>query len=226
MRLSAGHIIFLILIFWSVSCAQQYVPGVVNYDDESFDSYVVDCQGDNHSIAVKYLGFSNLYFIFEMQFTNEAPDTQLITRTDFAMDVLDGRVEKPFDKYSLVDLLYQNHDELKKVRKRRTTWAAILTGLELVATLGQSNVASTILYGTESTIYILEERNFIQREMNTLDEEINYVYDLALDTIYIPPGESIYADLLFPIQPIDSDVDIMYTHDRQETRCRFDRSLF
>ena len=228
--LSIGFSIYVFTALLSFASCITERSIFYDYDEGNEDSGdLYECQYLDSLIEISYgyVGATPNYFIFELNMVNRSAEDHLIQHQDFTMDVKDGLVSKAYWKDEVLEILDIEQEALKKEKKKRTVWNAILTGLEIVLTSGQGvSVGESLLYSAEPVFYIFDERRFYERNIRSSEEERAYVIEYTLDEAVVAGHDSVSFDLLFPLQPIISDVDIIYTHARHERKCRMDRSTF
>lgn len=224
-----GLLILLSLLTACVTTNDWYGDPLVSEPYASTDETDYTCYLDHSDLSARitYIGIGSTYFIFECQIENISTDTLSISSAEFAMDVYDGRVVPALHPEELSIQLEDEKRQLKKEKKKRTLWNSIITGLGILATATTgAPVAENILFSAEPIAYIFEERSFYQRNIASVKDEISYVNEMSMSDYRIPPGESLTRDLHFEVQLVTSDVDIIYTRYRRESRCMFNSDLF
>ena len=141
-----------------------------------------------------------------------------IDRHQFSMHLTHNRdILRPYNTEDLTNLLLSEKQNLKKTKKNRTILGAVVTGLSVLASASTGvPVAENLLFNTESVSYILEERRYIQRNIDSVDEEIDYIKSTQFNQEHIPSHKSISKDLLFRVTKMKKDVEIIFNHQGHE----------
>ena len=181
-------------------------------------------EGNDIDIEIIYIGKTPTYQIFETIINNKTDDLINIDRHQFSMHLThNGDILKPYDADELTNLLLTEKQNLKKTKKNRTILGAVVTGLSVLASASTGvPVAENLLFNSESVSYILEERRYIQRNIDSVDEEIDYIKSTQFNQEHIPSHKSISKDLLFPATKMKKDVEIIFNHQGHEYVLVFD----
>lgn len=215
---------FFFLSILATSCAPKYAATATEPPNEIYAA--IDDQ--NIIIELIYIGSTPTYHIFETQIKNVSSRELTISIQDFVWHELKkGKYQHPLSTDELELQLVQNHKKLKKEKKNRTIWSAVVTGLSILAnsTTGIS-IGENLWYNTESLFYIFDERRWMQRNINSIEEELQYIQSHNLDREIIAPDEQMIKDVLFPISNTKGDVEIIYHHPNQDYILIFKESDF
>ncbi len=223
--------IISLVLFLCISCTVN--DRIAVFEDQglagSIDErdYVEYIDTDAFEAQLTFLGMGSQYFIFECSVENFSSDTIFMYAEDYRMDTGLGKLLSPYTQDELIDLLQHEKSQWKKEKKNRTIWNSIVAGLGVVAAAASgSGVAENVFYSAEPLAFIFEERSFYQRNIKSVEDEMAYVFDMGFEDEVIPPGATLFKDLLFPLQLVTDDVHIVYENDRQSDECWFDERIF
>ena len=203
------YFILITYLILFIGCASNSVRNQLPQDEVY--AYI---EGDDLDIEIIYIGRTPTYQIFETIINNKTGAPMNIDRHQFSMHLThNGDILRPYNTEDLTELLQSEKQNLKKIKKNRTILGAVTTGLSLLASATTGvPIAENLLFNTESVSYIIEERRFIQRNIDSMDDELEYIKSSQLSQVHIPGGKSISKDLLFPIAKMKKDVEIIFTH--------------
>lgn len=206
MNLRLSYILPLLMIIWS--CA----PNRYQIYDEPLEIYA-QIEDENLYIEIIYVGATPNYHIFESIITNNSNDDVYISRDQYVMNLThkEKRIS-PYTNDQLIPLLKREREKLKKAKKSRTIWGAVVTGLGVLATATSGvPIAENILFNSESVYYIIDDRRFVQRNIDSLEDEIDYIRARNTKLEIIPPNQTRSRDILFPIERTKGEVEILFT---------------
>lgn len=206
MNLRLSYILPLLIMMWS--CA----PNRYQIDDQPQEIYAQIEDQDLYTEII-YVGATPNYHIFESIITNHGDDDLYISRDQYVMNLThkEKRIA-PYTNDQLIPILKREREKLKKTKKSRTILGAVVTGLGVLATATSGvPVAENILFNSESIYYIIDDRRFVQRNIDSVEDEIDYIKARNTKLEIIPPHQTRSRDILFPIERTKGEVEILFT---------------
>ena len=178
--------------------------------------------GDNEVFAIvsddyldmemTYVGSTFDYHILECHIINKYNRPIVVDRLHFELINEKKKVyERSLAPDDALALLDTQQDRLKKQKTASVITGILTTGLGIATNtaLGGS-AANSVAYSIESAIYIADDTRFFNRNINSIEEEKDYIDDYVLDIITIPARGKASTDLIFPIQKMRGDVEIFF----------------
>lgn len=209
MRLSYASIITALSIFLLSSCASN--KGFYqNIPPNQVEAAIIELE--DISIELAYVGAIGHSFIFECAVTNHTDGLITINKSDFAYysGNHEGRV---LSEDAQVELLKKEREKLKRQRKNSTIFGVVLGGLSIAAGASQgADVAQTIFSGAETTAYIIEDNQFYSRNIESVEDEIEYLRSAQFNNTRIAGSSQLVRDVLIPAFKVKDDVTIVFEY--------------
>ena len=179
-------------------------------------------------MELTYVGATFDYHIMECYIVNKYDRDITLDRFNFELINEKRNVgERPYSPDEAIALLDTQQDRLKKQKRASLVTGILTTGFNVAANaaLGGSAVNS-VAYGIESAIYIADDSRFYNRNIKSLEDEMIYINDYVLETMIIPAGGKVTADVIFPIHNMRGDVQILFVGPDNDYMFEFNASDF
>ena len=179
-------------------------------------------------MELTYVGATFDYHIMECYIVNKYDRDITLDRFNFELINEKRNVgEHPYSPNEALTLLYTQQERLKKQKRASLVTGILTTGFNVAANaaLGGSAVNS-VAYGIESAIYIADDSRFYNRNIKSIEDEKIYINDYVLETMIIPAGDKVTADVIFPIHKMRGDVQILFVGPDNDYMFEFNASDF
>ena len=178
------------------------------------------------SVDIAYIGAIGHSYVFECTIENYSDQSIIVDKSDFYMSFNQSAV-LPANEDSLVEDLKNDKKRLKKSKKGNTLFGGILVGIGVVAGAASGLPASEVLaYSADPVIAIFEDRVWHDRNIGSIEDEIEYIRGAQFDQNVIRPGGILTRDLLFPSKRVRSDVDVFYSGPDSDYIITFPKKIF
>ena len=179
-------------------------------------------------MELTYVGATFDYHIMECYIVNKYDRDITLDRFNFELINEKRNVgERPYSPNEALTLLDTQQERLKKQKRASLVTGILTTGFNVAANaaLGGSAVNS-VAYGIESAIYIADDSRFYNRNIKSIEDEKIYINDYVLETMIIPAGDKVTADVIFPIHNMRGDVQILFVGPDNDYMFEFNASDF
>ncbi len=177
-------------------------------------------------IELAYIGAIGHSYIFECTIVNHSEVVRKVDHSMFQMDV-GQRTLHTIDEDHLVEQLVVDRRELRKDKKTTTILSGIIVGVAAIAGVSSgASVGEILLYNTEPIFGIFDERRWYQRNIESVEDEIEYVRSAQFKNTPIQPNQDIVRDVLFPTIRIKNDVELVFNYKGIEYIFFFPRKVF
>ena len=179
-------------------------------------------------MELTYVGATFDYHIMECYIVNKYDRDITLDRFNFELINEKRNVgERPYSPNEALTLLDTQQERLKKQKRASLVTGILTTGFNVAANaaLGGSAVNS-VAYGIESAIYIADDSRFYNRNIKSIEDEKIYINDYVLETMIIPAGDKVTADVIFPIHKMRGDVQILFVGPDNDYVFEFNASHF
>ena len=179
-------------------------------------------------MELTYVGATFDYHIMECYIVNKYDRDITLDRFNFELINEKRNVgERPYSPNEALTLLDTQQERLKKQKRASLVTGILTTGFNVAANaaLGGSAVNS-VAYGIESAIYIADDSRFYNRNIKSIEDEKIYINDYVLETMIIPAGGKVTADVIFPIHKMRGDVQILFVGPDNDYMFEFNASDF
>ena len=95
----------------------------------------------------------------------------------------------------------------------------------MTASTGTS-VGEAVLTNAEPLVYIMDDRRWYKRNIESVEDEIEYVRSAQYNNQLILPKKTVVRDLLFPTTKVDGDVDISVFYNGESYVITFPKETF
>lgn len=207
-------VIIFILLSVGSSCTRQSSYPIGTQKEEIF----AQLSDEEIEIEVIYIGATPDYLIFETYIKNKSKIDLPVSTDHFSLHENEsGSVIPPYETKEVISKLESQQKHMRKEKRKRTLLGVIVAGAGLLTnSISGVGIAENLWYNSESVAYVFDERRWIQRNIKSLDEEIQYIENNNLKAETILPGESITRDLLFPIKKYSGLLEVRFNHPRQD----------
>ena len=216
------NISLLFFVISILSCSSY--RGTNQAPEETYASITDDLV----EMELVYVGTTPNYHIIECSMTNKASSEHVLDRFNFEMINKKRKVILPaLDPDEAERLLSREQKKIKKEKKANLIGGLVLTGLSAVVNAGAgASVAENIFLTAESAIYIADDNRFYNRNIKSIEDEKEYIYEMVLDQAIVPPRSRVTRDLLFPVTKMKGPVEIMYKSEEVDYIFEFTASDF
>ncbi len=224
--MSYSRFILLISVVFIISCSSVRNGQIYKSFEE--DEVEVGLVSDEIlTFEVAFIGAIGHSYIFECIITNHSDDLIMIDPTNFELQIAADISLQPIDNEEIVISLKNDSKSLAKRRKTETTLGLLGVGINVL--LGAStglSVGETLLSSAEPLIYIADDRRWYQRNIDSVEDEIDYVNSTLYGRERIDAGQTLVKDVLFPTQKVKGDVDFRFFYDNEEYVVTFPKDIF
>ena len=196
-----------------------------NFDDDEIQVGVIE--DSLFTLEIAYIGAIGHSYIFECAIDNMTENSLILDKSQFTMQVIDGIKSKPIDENNTIEQLVDNRQTLKKRKKSFTIFSGVMIGIGVLAGATEGLSAGEVLaYNADPLIAIFDERRWYQRNIESLEDEIEYIRSAQFHSYHLEPYETVIRDVLFPATRVNHDVDIIFTYGDQEFTITFPKKAF
>lgn len=175
---------------------------------------------------VAYVGAIGHSFIFECTVENKSAEPLLIDKSQFVLEC-NNQVYYPNDEQQLINELIMDKRQLKKRKKETTLLNGIFLGLGVISGASAGlNAGEVLVYNADPIIAIFDERRWYQRNIESVEDEVEYIHEAQFNRLFLPPGEIVTRDLLFPTTRIKSDVTVLFNLHDESYSVTFPKKIF
>ena len=222
---------FLCLLIFS-SCKSTYSyysiePEVVSYNSKENIPFTEETT-DDITIRSAFVGYGIDYAIFQLEIENNSDQGMDLTYEDVRLVHTDGFQRNAYHKYNFIKKLKGDQVELKKQKKASTIGNAVLAGftvLTIASGGGALNGLDAAVVGVDSASGILADRRSFDLASGDIEQEMNYFEEWVLFESYIPAGSSVSRDVIFPVENLTTDFDMVLQLEDREYRIPYDNIL-
>ena len=200
-------IIFLIIVLSSCSSSRE---GEIFRQFSDEDVQVGTIEDESILIEMAYIGAIGHSYIFECYVKNHSDESLFLDKSQFTIETGNQKIIYPISEDEIIANLTSARKALKKRKKTSTILGGIAVGLSVLA--GATNgvpAGEALVYNADPVIGIFDERRWYQRNIESVEDEIEYIRNAQFKYDIIPPGEEIVRDVLFPTVHISSDVNLV-----------------
>lgn len=208
------------------SCATQRDGQIYQVVDHE-DVHIGIIEDSLVNIEIAYVGAIGHSFIFECAIENNSNNSIVVDKNMFHMELSEDRTLSSIEDDYIVSNLRKNREELRKDKKTSTIFSGIMVGISAIAGVASgANVGEVLLFNAEPIAYIFDDRRWYDRNIKTVEDEIEYIRTAQFDSTRIYPGSNEVRDLLFPTTKIKKDVTVNCYLNEQEYYFTFPRKIF
>ncbi len=219
-------VIFALSVIMLTSC-KSYKDGQIYQNLEGQDIEVGLLEDEDLSIEIAYVGAIGHSYIFECAVTNLSDQAIIMDKDQFAMTINGSQTLYPIVEEEVVSGLKNTSKSLKSRRKTDTALGILGIGISVLAGAASGvSVGDALLTNAEPIIYIMDDRRWYKKNIESVDDEIEYVRSAQFNEVLIQPNATIVRDILFPTTKIDGDVEITLYHNEEEYIISFPRDTF
>lgn len=224
MRFKTWCILFGLSILISCSSSRE---GEIYQQVKSEDIQFGLVEDDFLAVEISYIGAIGHSFIFECSIENVSSKDITIDKSQFSMEFNETHISSSIEEDDIVDILANNRKDLKKRRKNSTILGGLFIGIGVIAGASSGlNAGEVLSYSADPLIAIFDDRRWYQRNIESVEDEIEYIRSAQFNNYSIPPDSIIIRDLLFPTYKIKTDVDLVLNYEGHEYVITFPRNIF
>lgn len=223
MRHSLLYIFFVLLILPSCNSKKQAFyyysiePELVtSQSEDGLD--ITELPYDDITLRTAFAGYGIDYAIFQIEVVNDADYYINFTYNNVRLDPVEGPDVRAHNKYDFLNQLNRDKKELKKNKKKSTATNLLVGGLQALAFVGAGDGVGAIVNGVDTAFFIAGDRKSYNLASGNIEDEINYINDWVLYENIIESYSTFSADIIFPIQDLTTDFDLVITLDDEEYR--------
>lgn len=199
-------LVFPLLIF---ACSPR--TGSIIYEEEPED-IIIGVADSLNNLELFFVAVTPDYLVFESEFINYSDENILLKREDFEIRIPEIAFKaQPYSTDDLMEFLMIERKKIKKAKRRRTIFNSISLGASILgAGFGGWSTFDAVYYPLQDLIYLSNDRRFSNRQVKTVEEEMDFIGKINLDSTIIAPNDTIYKEIFFPfVNTIDS-IEIIY----------------
>lgn len=219
--------LILALTIICLSSCRSYKDGEIYQNLENQNIEVGILEDDELSIEMAYIGAIGHSYVFECAVTNLLDESIWLDKQQFSLTIDGSKTLLPINEEDVVTELHKTSKALKNRRKNETALGILGIGLNVL--LGAStgvSVGDAVLASAEPLIYIMDDRRWYKKNIESVEDEVEYVRSAQFDNQLISPQETVVRDLLFPTTKVDGDVDISLYYNGHSYVITFPRDTF
>ena len=217
----------LVLGLICMTSCRTYKDGEIYQNLEGQDLEVGAIEDDEMAIEIAYIGAIGHSYIFECAMTNLSDETIVIDKRQFSMTINGAKIQYPIYEDDVVSELNKTKKTLKNRRKADTALGILGIGLNVLLTASTgTSVGEAVLTNAEPLVYIMDDRRWYKRNIESVEDEIEYVRSAQYNNQLILPKKTVVRDLLFPTTKVDGDVDISVFYNGESYVITFPKETF
>ncbi len=208
------------------SC-RSYKDGHIyqSLDDQDIEVGILD--DGELAIEIAYIGAIGHSYIFECAVTNLKEESIHLDKQQFSLIINGTKTLLPSHEEDIVNELHKTSKALKNRRKTDTALGILGIGLNVLAGASAGvSVGEAVLTSAEPLVYIMDDRRWYKKNIESVEDEVEYVRSAQFNNQLISPQETVVRDLLFPTTKVDGDVDISLYHNGHSYVITFPRDTF
>lgn len=216
----------LIIVLLSFSCSTNREGQIYQSFDQE-DIQVGTIEDSLMTVELAYVGAIGHSYIFECYIENKSENSLILDKSQFKMILPGGKQVNSSDENQIVQGLKEDRKGLKKRKKNMTILGGIYIGLGTILGAAEGlNPVENLAYNAEPIFGIFDERRWYQRNIDSVEDEIEYVRSAQFNTDRLTKGQSIIRDVLFPTHVIKDDIDVVFAYGENEYSFTFPRQVF
>ena len=207
------YILLLVLPILIFACSPR--TGSVIYEEP--EDLIIGVADSLYNLELFFVAATPDYLIFEAEFINYSSQDILLKREDFEIRIPEFAFKaQPYSTDDMMEFLLLERKKIKKAKRRQTVINGISLGASILgAGFGGWSTFDAVYYPLQDLLYLTDDRKFANRQVKTVEEEMDIIRELNLDSIIVAPADTIYKEIFFPfkIQTLDS-IEIIYKDDK------------
>ena len=205
-------LILPLLVFILFSCSPRMNPGLL---EEPQDVYIGSTDSTTFNLEMLFVAATPEYLIFEAEFINQSPEEMLLKREDFELQIPERALKSaPYSTDDLMEFLLLERKAAKKAKRNRTIQNGVSLGFGLLTgVFGGWSAFNVVSVSLEDLIYLGGDRRIMNREIKSIEGEMDYLREVNLDSVLVAPMDTIYREIFFPFDFTSEDVEVIYRRD-------------
>lgn len=205
----------LIAVLLFTACSPRMNTGFSS-DEMLYDIYV-GATDSLFNLELLYIAATDDYLIFETTFINLSEEPIELKRENFLLKqgALLSSVH-PYTTDDLMEFLMLERKQTKKLKRQRTALTGVGIAFGILTGVVGGFGTQSVIYGLEDLIYLSGDRRGFERDISSIEDEMDYLQKMNLESVNVMPGDTIVREIFFPFTSSTENSEITFLKNGNE----------